>query len=183
MAQVCIIAAYAAATAVLTGVLLPLARYDLAIMLGLACLGAYARYRLAVLNQPIASSSTSSTAGMLQPPTGTLLGRWRRAAGAHLQPFPLGTLLVNVVGTWLFGAVVVLARRVVSADASGTQVLLFGASAGFCGAFTTMSTFVLELRRLPLHVAYWYAAVSTAAAQLGFLLIVGLGITSGRAAF
>src|SRR5215467_9741450 len=51
--------------------------------------------------------------------------------------FPLGTLAVNVSGSFILGMVMTLAleRGLLSAD---IRVLL---STGFCGGYTTMSTF------------------------------------------
>lgn len=61
------------------------------------------------------------------------LNRW----GAAL---PYGTWLVNVGGSLLLGFVVGVATR--NAELSDTVRLLVGV--GFCGAFTTFSTFAVE---------------------------------------
>jgi len=54
--------------------------------------------------------------------------------------FPLGTLAVNVLGSFIIGLIFALSieRGLLSAD---TRVLL---TTGFCGGFTTMSTFSFE---------------------------------------
>jgi CrcB protein len=54
--------------------------------------------------------------------------------------FPVGTLAVNVAGSFIIGLLMVLAidRAMFSAE---TRILL---TTGFCGGFTTMSTFSYE---------------------------------------
>jgi CrcB protein len=59
---------------------------------------------------------------------------------------PWGTLLVNVVGAFILGAVVTRSPRFL-----GT---------GFCGALTTFSTMQVELLGLPTGEAVAYATAS-----------------------
>jgi len=80
-----------------------------------------------------------------------LLGRWiAQAAG---EGFPFAILTVNVLGSFLIGL----------AMASEQRLLL---AAGFCGGFTTFSTFSLEmvelLRRAEAGKAALYAGLSVA---------------------
>ena len=63
----------------------------------------------------------------------------RRVPGA----FPLGTLLVNVLGSFLLG---LLTGAVVSQRLDPDVRLVLGT--GFCGGFTTFSTASLEVVRL-----------------------------------
>lgn len=67
-----------------------------------------------------------------------LLGKW--VTGLHQLNFPLGTLVVNVVACFVLGVIVGFAdhRQMLSA---GTR--LFWA-VGFCGGFSTFSTFSYE---------------------------------------
>ena len=67
-----------------------------------------------------------------------LLGRW--VTTLHQINFPLGTLIVNVVACFVLGAIVGLAdhKQVMSAD-----MRVFWAI-GFCGGFSTFSTFSYE---------------------------------------
>jgi CrcB protein len=54
--------------------------------------------------------------------------------------FPLGTLAVNVIGSFLIGLVTTLSFERGLLDA-GPRIFL---TTGFCGGFTTMSTFSYE---------------------------------------
>lgn len=80
--------------------------------------------------------------------------------------FPWGTLTVNLVGSLLLGAITeyALASPAISRD---LRVLL---TAGFCGGFTTFSTFSLEAVRLLQDGDYRRA-----------LLYVGLSVVLGIA--
>ncbi|MEU1981954.1 CrcB family protein [Nocardia sp. NPDC019395] len=84
--------------------------------------------------------------GMLGAPARYLLDRTVTAyTRSHL---PLGTLAVNIVGSALLGALI-------GAETSG--MVLAGAGIGFCGAFTTFSTFGYETMRLATGGATGYA--------------------------
>ena len=64
--------------------------------------------------------------------------------GKHLNHFesgfPYGTLIVNVLGSLLIG--IILGLAVKSQTVSQNQMLLL--ASGFCGGFTTFSTFAYE---------------------------------------
>ncbi|MEV6770150.1 CrcB family protein [Nocardia sp. NPDC051030] len=94
-----------------------------------------------------------------------------RAVGRRFDTvFPLGTLMVNVTGSALLGALI---------GAGANHWLLATVGTGFCGALTTFSTFGYETVRLAEEGAYSYAvanvvigvAASLAAAYAG----AGLG--------
>ncbi|GIV55159.1 MAG: putative fluoride ion transporter CrcB [Candidatus Kapaibacterium sp.] len=82
--------------------------------------------------------------------------------------FPYGTLTVNIVGCFLIGVVVGLAGR---GNFVTPEVRLFLAT-GFCGGFTTFSSFAYEVvemvkaHRYELAVAYVVGSV-----------VVGIGAT------
>lgn len=77
---------------------------------------------------------------------------------------PYGTLIVNVLGSFLLGLVSASAL-----DENAAALL----GAGFCGAFTTYSAFAVQTARLGLRGLGYAAAtilVSLGAAALGFVL-------------
>lgn len=97
------------------------------------------------------------------------------AAGIVGTKFPWGTLGVNVVGCFIIGWVLALADRQLL---SREQTLLL--ATGFCGGFTTFSSFAYEGqglwddRRFGLALAYSLGSV-----VLGGLA-TGLGLFLGR---
>ena len=102
-----------------------------------------------------------------------LAGVVQRFAGAH---FPWGTLVVNVAGCLMAGALWSLfeGRWPVSGE-TRTVVLV-----GFMGAFTTFSTFILETGELA-RGAEMLAAAGNLALQNGFGLgALYLGLVLGR---
>jgi len=96
--------------------------------------------------------------------------RW----GAH---FPYGTLVVNLVGSFLLGFILTLVaeRAMLPAEAR----LL--AASGFLGAFTTFSTFSWETARLITNGSYWHGGLYVTTSILGGLVAVLLGILVARA--
>ncbi len=86
--------------------------------------------------------------------------------------FPIGTLLINVTGSFLLGLIM---RHALGGTQMSNEMRLFLAT-GFCGGFTTFSTFSFETvfmlatgqyRRAALYVIL-SVVLSLAAALVGF---------------
>ncbi|MBP7001156.1 fluoride efflux transporter CrcB [Amaricoccus sp.] len=103
------------------------------------------------------------------------LARWEGAGALQAAlgpPFPSGTLAVNVAGSFLIGLIAALTSPGGRFPASPAVRLFL--MAGFCGGFTTFSTFALDTLQLAqrgaapvallyvaLSVPLWLAAVLT----------------------
>jgi CrcB protein len=87
--------------------------------------------------------------------------------------FPLGTLVVNVAGSFLIGLYATLSEpggRLPASPATRLFVL-----AGFCGGFTTFSIFSLETLFLIESRAFHLAALNLSASVILWLAAVWLG--------
>jgi CrcB protein len=90
----------------------------------------------------------------------------------RIPSFPLGTIVVNVLGTIVEGMAFDLQHSTVSGAGSGlggrshhdliSCQVLQGINDGFCGCLTTVSTWVVELKGLQRNHAYVYGAASVA---------------------
>lgn len=96
-----------------------------------------------------------------------LLSQWVHSLWQHA--WPLGTLLVNLLGSFAIGVVFVLIeRQALHPDWRGVLMV------GFLGAFTTFSTFsletiaLLESGRLAPALAYILASVLSCILAAGF---------------
>ena len=89
--------------------------------------------------------------------------------------FPYGTLAVNLAGCFIIGFLSVISEEKFLLGSNGRLLLM----TGFCGAFTTFSTFMLETGILvkdgEIFRAFWNVALSLI---LGFIFFK-LGILFG----
>ena len=92
----------------------------------------------------------------------------RRTSG----PFPWATFVINVSGSFLLGVVVGLAQYHGLTSLPTTVV-----ATGFCGAFTTFSTFSYESVRLLEQGSIDQAAANTLGSVVAGLLAAGAAIT------
>jgi CrcB protein len=91
--------------------------------------------------------------------------------------FPYGTLAVNMLGCLILGALDVWAREKLALP-KGAQLALM---VGFCGSFTTFSTFALEsLRLIDAGKALHAGANIALSVGLG-LALIKLGASAARA--
>ena len=90
--------------------------------------------------------------------------------------FPAGTLAINIAGSFLLGFIARYATgsTVVSPELRG------GLTIGFCGAFTTMSTFSYETIALLQDGEYWRAGWYAGGTIAGCLLatVAGLAVAN-----
>jgi CrcB protein len=102
------------------------------------------------------------------------LAGWVQRLGG--SGFPLGTLAVNLTGSFLVGLVITLSldRGLLGGNA---RLLL---AVGFCGGFTTMSTFAYETMVLVADGDVTASLGNLAASVGGSLAAVWLGVVAGR---
>jgi len=96
-----------------------------------------------------------------------------RIRPAHI---PVGTIVVNIIGSFAFGFIYAAAERRLNISPETRTILL----AGFMGAFTTFSTFAFETARL-MKSAQWTLALANVIGQvmLGVAAMVA-GVLVGR---
>ncbi|WP_338753814.1 fluoride efflux transporter CrcB [Bacillus sp. FJAT-52991] len=95
-------------------------------------------------------------------------------SGLNGSFFPFGTLLVNIAGSFILG---IVTARVISKRMKKETSLFYGT--GFCGGFTTMSTFSKEA------VELWQTDTLLSALYVTITLITGIiassiGLRMGR---
>ena len=90
--------------------------------------------------------------------------------------FPLGTLVVNISGSFLLGFIL----RIATGAAVISPDMRAGLTIGFCGAFTTMSTFSYESVTLLNDGDYLRAGLYMTATILGCVAAVMTGAAIGN---
>lgn len=93
----------------------------------------------------------------------------RAIQGRHDSLFPWGTFTVNVVGSFVLGAI--------TGRLSPQAQLLVGA--GFCGGLTTYSTFSYETLRLAEEGSGWYAVLNVVGSLAAGVAAAVLGAAAG----
>lgn len=90
--------------------------------------------------------------------------------------FPIGTFVVNMTGTFLFGLIWSVAedRLVISSEARAIMLT------GFMGAFTTFSSFMFETGEL-MRDSQWALALGNIALQnITGIIFLFIGLALGR---
>jgi len=95
---------------------------------------------------------------------------------ASVNQLYLGTFLVNILGCLLLGILVGLSLK----NTWMTQETTLMLGVGFCGGFTTFSTFSLEMHTLLREGHIGMFLLYTGGSLLAGLLLVGLGIWLSR---
>lgn len=85
--------------------------------------------------------------------------------------FPLGTLVINIAGSLALGFII----RYTTATTVASPELRAGLTIGFCGAFTTMSTFSYESMALLGDGEYVRASIYMGGTVVGCLAAVVVG--------
>jgi CrcB protein len=98
-----------------------------------------------------------------------------RALPTRTGAFPLSTLIINLSGAFVLGVILeALARR--GDDRGARRIVRLVVGTGFCGAFTTYSTFAVESDLLVRDHAVGVAISYAAASLLGGLVATAGGI-------
>ena len=114
--------------------------------------------------------------------TGGILGTFARyflSGAVHRVfgvTFPFGTLAVNLVGCFVIGFLAVLAEEKFLLGPTARVFLMIG----FCGAFTTFSSFILETSNLTKDGENLYAFMNIALSVVLGLLVFRLGVMLAR---
>ena len=105
---------------------------------------------------------------------------WRRRVAALTGPrFPWGTLLVNIVGSFIIGWFGALTADTGPLDVpAGIRLLVL---VGFCGGFTTFSSFSLQTLELLQSGEVMRAAGYVLGSVALCLIFVWFGVVLGRA--
>jgi CrcB protein len=91
------------------------------------------------------------------------------------QRWPWGTLIVNLLGCFLFGLVIEFSR-----DRANEALLRLVLLTGLAGAFTTFSTFAFDTWQLHHDRGLWWAALNLSAHIVVGLAALMLGLAAGR---
>jgi CrcB protein len=100
------------------------------------------------------------------------LGRWV-GSQPWAEGFPWGTLVINVTGSFILGAASVIILERLRPEYQPLYLLV---GTGFCGGYTTFSTFEWETFKLVRDGSWWLALGNVLGSVLiGFVAVV-LGV-------
>ena len=91
------------------------------------------------------------------------LARYALTRSIPSQNFPIGTFVVNVIGSFIIGAFTF-------SNSSSSVLLIVGV--GICGSFTTFSTFSLETVRLIEEENLLYAIINSIGTLIASLFAI-----------
>jgi CrcB protein len=100
-----------------------------------------------------------------------IVGAW--FSQQYSTRFPLGTFFINITGSFILGLVVTLAAERLIAHPEH-MILLLGV--GFCGAYTTFSTFEFENQALLSNGELMFAVMNFVLSPLVGYLALRLGM-------
>jgi len=105
------------------------------------------------------------------------LGRWVQSQ-PWAEDFPYGTFVINVSGSFILGVGATLFLERLMPPSQGWHLLL---GVGFCGGYTTFSTFEYESLRLVQDGSWWLAFANIAGSVVaGFVaVLLAVSITRG----
>lgn len=89
--------------------------------------------------------------------------------------FPAGTFIVNILGSFLIGIIMGLSFK--SSISTQTRLLL---ATGFCGGFTTFSTYSLEIFELVQRGETGISLLYLLASLIGGVLFVWIGFLTAN---
>ncbi len=113
---------------------------------------------------------------------GTLAGGFARyflSGAVHKSfgaTFPYGTLIVNLLGCFMVGFLNAIAEEKFFLGPNGRMLLM----TGFCGAFTTFATFMLETGNLVKNGEFFRAFLNIVLSLIAGFIVYRLGIFLGK---
>jgi fluoride exporter len=107
------------------------------------------------------------------------VGQWFRAQ-PWATAFPMGTFVINVSGSFILGLAVVLFQGRLSA---GAQAWFLLTGIGFCGGYTTFSTFEYETFKLVQDGSWPLALVNVLGSVAAGFVAVVLAVSLAQGVF